>query len=452
MSLQSRLNDLISAVGADVKAIKGNYVPKANPALNKARAIMSVSRRQSVPIMFLGHSYVAGLNSTKVENSWVGQLAAKLQAAYPSGIYGWENPIKPFNINTVTTTQGLQIYNGGISGSYSNNYVTAAVQTKLTAVQPQIVFHMIGINDFNLGVLKADFKSFLTQSMDLVNASLTVPPVHILVDQFHPPSKQNPVSPWSHFQEVMDELSRENPTSIVYIPVAEAFTEAQATGFGALDPYDLIDTDNLHPTNEGHALIAQKVATELQLPPPPMLSIPEGYDRFNRKTVAKDLETAQGWLVPAGGAWASAAYGGIYSAGNASVLSTDLGMPEAEISAVFTFAASGLTGFLIRSTDQASGLKVYLHNSSNQVAVFNGATRLTWSGAGPLVVGNKYHLSVQLLNNVMTIHLNGKRVLNYTVSTTVMNALSSTNYGLFATASANVNSLIEHVTIRRASA
>lgn len=441
----STLTDPVLKSGLDA-----GYVTRPAPALERVRSIFATAARGAVPVVFLGHSYVWGLSATREDLRWVNQFTKRLQASYPSGIPGYEPPVRTLSVGSAApgSLPGLHVYNGGISGAYSNSYVPQATRDEITLIQPKVVFHMIGVNDYGLGVLKADFKNFLNTSIAQVNAACTTPPIHVLVDQFAAPSKQNPVSPWSAFAEAMREISIANLTTVGYISIESAFNVAQATGWGAPDPYDLIHTDNLHPSNEGHALIAQQVAIGMVLPPPSGPGLPEVMDRFNRNLGANALgnaDTGQPWAVDSGLYFTQGGSLGCFATGQATV---NPGFTEAEVSSIVLYQANIVSSLVLRSSSDSTGLRVFLSAGGDNVVVNNGTTLISYSAALGMTVGREYHLSAATKGSQLTVHVNGKLVLTHTIAADVLSSLAGTKFG-YRCVAADGQSLFKNFAVRR---
>lgn len=447
MSLESRLTALTVALGADVRTIKKSYVPLGTDAMESARSILSTSRRRPLKVLVLGHSYVAGIGADRPENRWVNQLALKLQASYPSGIPGFEHPVRLLSDGAaaVPLLPGVAVVNGGISGAYSNSYTPSGTLTNVTTLQPEIVIHMIGVNDYGLGVPKASYKTWLAAAIDAVSAACTISPVHILVDQFAAPLTQNPTYPWTNFMEAMRELAEERPSSVGYVNANKAFVVAQASGYGAPDPFDLIHSDLLHPSNEGHALLAQIVGQEMRLPPAPGLRTPEAFDRFNRPVLG-NLETGQPWVVHTG-TWTPTPTG-LYPSTTGQVV-TNVGFSDCEVSTILYNQSGVSCQLVLKSASDTTGLRVMVSQGGDNVVVNNGTTLVAYSAAGLGLVANRdYHLAAQIKDGVLTVYLDGKLVYTWAITASIVTALAAnTMHGLRVSTNANIR--FKNFAIRR---
>lgn len=449
-------NRFPARVEARLAADRASFLPaKPSIAIDKVRAILATSNRGPVVLATLGHSYVFGLNASP-QFAWVTQLAQKIQSAHPSGIYGYEPPVRTLAEASVAAAvprlPGVHVVNGGISGSYSNNYVPTATANQIGTVQPQVVFHMIGANDYGLdiggvGMSKADFKANVTASIAAVDAKCTVPPIHVLIGTATTMSVQNPRTPWALFLEGLQELAAARPDRVGYMSVNEAFVAQGASGWGAPDPYDLIDTDNLHPNNAGHSLIAATLAEQLRLAPAQIRPVPEVFDRFERRALGS-AETSQPWVVQSGSFTPTAT--GLHAVTDGQAV-VDAGFSDAEVSAIVTFQTNVSAALILKASADTDGMRVYLSSGNNNVVVNDAGSLLTFSPVNSVALtpGREYHLAAMIKAGQLTVNVNGKLILQYVIPTALATTMSTKTMHGVRGSSTNANNRFRNFAVRR---
>lgn len=240
----------------------------AKPALLRLRALLAQSSTKAVNVAFVGSSSVAGNNATVEARRFVNRLAGRLQAVYPSGL-GSEKPVIAW-AGAPTATAGIQAWNAGQGGTTAADYLGTAPSSwqylKFNAVAPAAVFHMVGSNDWALDVAPATYKANLLASIAAIDAQVPSPHVHVLLHAFRRTGGIDGPYEWVSYKNVMQEIAAANPGNILFIDLAAV---GDASDLSGSDPLNLLDTDNVHPTDVGHALIADSILIALNLPPVP---------------------------------------------------------------------------------------------------------------------------------------------------------------------------------------
>lgn len=418
----SFVNDRDSATYRGLEA----KFPAKTPAIEELRAILATSRRAPVPVAFFGSSTTAGVGATRTDFRWVEQFARKLQASYPSGIPGWEPPVSTPTAVAATPLRlnGIHALNGGVAGTYANSYISAGALTEVATVQPRIVVHMVGANDYHLGVTKASYKTALNAALTAVDGQCAAPPIHVLCDTYARPDVTSPTYAWSNYVDAMREVASARPDTVAFVSVVKDFESSTASGPSAADPLDLIGTDNIHLTDTGHAFIAQAVAEGLRLPPPPVTLRPEGYDRFTRATLG-NAETGQAWVTQSGTFAVGTTGLSVTTGGHAAI---NVGFSDAEVSAIITHDTAATDGIFVKSNDASTRIAAFL-SSTTQVQLYAGASLLTFSAV--TLTAGEYHLALSVKGDAVTVHLNGTLVLTYTLASGTASTYSAyTNCGV----------------------
>lgn len=215
---------------------------------------------QPVGIVTLGSSTTEGSDQSAADR-WVNKLIARMQAAYPSGT-GTESAV-----GTPSTarraTPGIHGYNRGLSGTTSTNYLTDGWVSDIGALQPRVITHMVGSNDYNEQMPIATFKANLTSWMDKLDAACPPPVVHVLI---HAHRRGGPVRPitWADYGAALKELAHDR-ANCVFVDNSEAFESA---GVPDTDPLDLLKDDLVHLTPAGHDMTFRLMADHFRVGAP----------------------------------------------------------------------------------------------------------------------------------------------------------------------------------------
>ena len=249
-------------------------------AIDLVRAA-AISKKDSVPVVVvcLGSSTIAGTGATTPEDRFTWQLAARLQAAYPlaSGASSPGTRTLAAAVGTPPSAPGVQFDTNGINGGVTSaNYLTTTTVAQIKALNPTLIIHSIGANDWRNGVAPETFRANLLGWIAALDTANSTPHVHLLLQQHPRMDWTTPAYPWSAYATVLREIANENPTKIAHIDTTAAFT---VTGIPESDPLDLIGSDNIHLTDAGHHYFAETVARLASFTPavvaaPPVVVVP----------------------------------------------------------------------------------------------------------------------------------------------------------------------------------
>src|SRR6478609_1522247 len=399
-------------------------------ALDYLHARLNKASTGAVRAMMLGSSTAFGSNASTLSRSVTHRLAQRLQRAYPGGVAAWEPPtlraqdmagIKP-------TLPGVHMMNEAFGALTSANYVQAASVTRATNLQPHIFFHIIGQNDYNAGTNPDTVRNNVKAAMASLDAVVTEPAVHVLMASYAMPATQGPAYAWSAYIDALGEAAASHTRGLL-VDASKPFIKALASGPAAPDPMDLISADNVHPNDNGHAVLADEIARVLNVRADSDARPPEVLDRFTRGVLGAG-ETGHAWAQAGGGVHVpSAGYLTCTTAGNAIV---SPGFSDAEVSAVITFGAGSMVGIMAKSSgDAASRLFLGIHptlgtGSTPALVLYMGATLLASPTLGAAAVaGREYHLRLWAKGDTLVGYLDGVEMARYTLGST-----DATNYGL----------------------
>ena len=402
--------------------------------LDYLRARLARTTMGPVRAMILGSSTAFGSGATTASKSVTNTLTRLIQSAHPSGVALWEPPVLASSVADDFTPNlpGFHMANAAFGGAVSADYVGSSRATQATTIQPHVIIHLIGANDYRNGVPPATMQANITAAMASLDAVLTQPAVHVIVGTYAMPVETAPLAPWSGYLDGMEAAANAHSMA-VFIDASKPFIEANASGPSAPDPLDLISTDQIHATDAGHALLAREIARRLDLPVP-VWNTPEVLDRFTRKALG-NAETGQAWAQIGGGVHIpDGTYLTCATAGNAAV---DTGFTDAEVSSVVTFSTAALIGVMAKANSDASqrlffGIHPTLGAGSTPVVVmYKAATLLTSVPLAGTASGKEYHLRFVASGSTLLGFLDGALVISNTLDgtdTTTYNA--NTRHGV----------------------
>lgn len=256
--LQGGLTAALSATGAT----------GATKALGIFRAGLIVRGISPCRLVFTGSSTTEGVAASTELKRYVNLLVAQIQAAYPSGT-GAERPVIASDSatwGTLSSAGGVHGYNAGQGGTTSADYLTPTERTRIAAIAPRMVMHMVGANDYRLGIPVPTFKANLAASIAAIQSAMTTPCVHVLVKtypRYDAATISTRVAPWEDYGKAMVEIAVADPTRVAFIDISEPYA---LVGVPGADPLDLITSDDVHQNDAGHAFMADLLRDGLKIP------------------------------------------------------------------------------------------------------------------------------------------------------------------------------------------
>lgn len=402
---------LINRWGAEIDAGRVGEIGATN--FKELHAHLSLSMTGAVPALFLGSSTTHGISASMPDRCYVSLLARAMQSHYSSGIAMWEPPVVDLaNVTFAPNLPGIHPVNGGLSSTFSNSYCPSGVLAKIAILQPRVVFHMPAANDYRTGLFTpAQTAANVLENIANIDALLTIPCQHVLLGTYASPDTLTPAYPWADYMRALESLAANNPR-VIFADPSPAFIEAGASGPGAADPLDLIDTGLVHTTDAGHAVLATEIARLCDFGRLAELGRYDVADRMRRKVLGS-AETGQVYEQQSGVHVPNGTYMTVTTAGNVVV---DTGFSDAEISAIFTHSAGAVYGTIGKSTDANTRVGFYFNGPSSRWELYLGTSILTWSTAVTLTADREYHLRLEVKNDLVRGYADGKHVLSSTLT------------------------------------
>lgn len=191
---------------------------------------------------------------------------------------------------------GVQVYNAAVGGLTADNYLTATTIPQIIALQPDLITHLVGTNDYGAGVAPATYKQRLRakilQLRDATNAVQVIISPHVRYDL------ANPAHPWAGYLTAMAEIAAEFPADVVYLDMYQHFAL-----MGPLsDSYGVMHPDNLHVDDDGSRVMADIIGAAIGAPAPRIgrkiyqpASVSGGNSSVQAKLFAEIVVPARPW-------------------------------------------------------------------------------------------------------------------------------------------------------------
>jgi lysophospholipase L1-like esterase len=218
-----------------------------NPKQGILLAALTASTTTAIKIAMLGSSTTVGNNASDAAHRYVNLLADAFRTEYGSG-----GATAALDGSASPTTAGVHVRNGGVGSTTAANYVNGTRHGYITTLQPQIVTHMIGSNDYGTNVNPATYKTNVQTVIDDIDAEVTGPVLHILINAYQRTDVTGSYA-FALYGEKLAEIAAAND-NVTYVDLNPSYI---ARGWPGADPDNLIDTDNLHQTDAGHAFMAR---------------------------------------------------------------------------------------------------------------------------------------------------------------------------------------------------
>lgn len=383
-------------------------------ALAVLKAAFANRQTTACKVAGIGSSTMAGSNATLEQYRFFNRLARAIQSAYPSGL-GTETPIVASTTATFTNTTaaGTHFFNAGVGGTTAANYLPSGPRALVAALAPRVIIHVIGSNDYSTGVAKATYKANVKAVIDALDAAITADHVHILVHAHQRTDVASPAVPWSDYGAALQELAEADANRRIFVDLASMWS---LLGIPGADPWDFLDTDNVHLRNTGHMLMAEYLRQELHIPgsiPTPLVPLSDTFTR----TVAGGLGTADsGQVWSADASWS---VDGAKATGNGHAL-IEAASSNFDYSVQVTHGSvAGALGMSFAALDANNRLAWYIDSGFPALAKVDAGTLTNLYSGGTAVTttaGTVHTLRVVKTGTTVTAYLDGVQQTQYTLT------------------------------------
>ncbi|WP_120338140.1 SGNH/GDSL hydrolase family protein [Cryobacterium soli] len=250
------------------KNLKGKGVRTFPTQLGIMHAAFALRNDRPVVVAGAGSSTMAGYVASNAASQWFNILAATIQAAYPLVTRETQPPTRTLAeaVAVPPSSNGIQFVNAGLPGTFATNYLTSTTGGQLAALNPNVVMHMIGANDWAADVPVSTYKAAILARIAQLDADSNSPILHILLHSYarFDPSADGPLT-WEVYGQALAEIAASKPANVVSFDLSPWYVKV---GVPSSDPFNLVSSDDLHQSNSGHAFMAEIMRTLLGVPGP----------------------------------------------------------------------------------------------------------------------------------------------------------------------------------------
>ncbi|EFC78980.1 SGNH/GDSL hydrolase family protein [Parafrankia sp. EUN1f] len=156
---------------------------------------------------------------------------------------------------------GVQVYQSGKSGAVANDFTGGSIPTRVAQLGAGLAVVMLASNDYSTGVDPAVTGANITTLCTNIKAAAYPPPSIALDGTYRRLDTTAPAYPWRAYLDVMQEIAANDPANIAFSDLSSHFPASSSA-----DHWNLIDTDLTHPTDRGHAHLADAAEQALRAP------------------------------------------------------------------------------------------------------------------------------------------------------------------------------------------
>lgn len=237
----------------------------------------AVARAAVAPVrlLFLGSSTTYGNNAATPDDRFVSQVTLRAQAQYPSG--GDEADVRSLSatLGAPNEQPGIQGINGSPGGVTAATYCPSPVLGWAQQLKISFAVHMVGSNDSVGKVPISDYRARVLTAVEGLATGGVAGQLLVHTYRRHGVSRAQ----WAEYGSALADVAAQVPGTSV-LDVSELYEHLSHLG---TDPLDLIDTDAVHMTSAGHALMGEQIAAALGVDArpragarPPATAVPVG--------------------------------------------------------------------------------------------------------------------------------------------------------------------------------
>lgn len=162
-------------------------------------------------------------------------------------------------------TTGIRVFQSGRSGSITSDWSGASrtLMQRLAQLNPPLVTIMLGSNDFNTSINPITFQTALQSLVNQIKAAVTPTPSILIVGTYRR-MDSTPTYSWDLYLAAMAAVAAADPANVEYINISAPYPTSPQLNASTL----VIDTDLIHQTDKGHALMGDLLAAAITSPAP----------------------------------------------------------------------------------------------------------------------------------------------------------------------------------------
>lgn len=384
----------------------------------KIRASLAKSDESPIVIAYTGSSTTFGNNASTAAKRYVNVLSAQFRTRMGSG-----GTTSTMNGSAHPSTAGLYAVNGGVGGTTSANYIDATTLGWIGTLQPEMVFHMIGSNDYSGNVNPTTYKSNVLATIASIDAAITGPAIPHLLIQSYQRIDVVGTYPWDAYGQALKDIAAADPTHIAYIDLNPEYVWR---GIPGSNPDGMIDTDGIHQVDAGHAYMAKLLFNLILGEPIPIVTLVS--DDFNRANGSLGTApTGQTWAVTTGTA-AIASNKAAPAAGGSAII--DSASVDVDVSADLTWG-SNTAGILFRCNSTETDRMGVFQDGATSLTMYKkvaGTTTATSTITHNATGGATFNLRCRVISNQVQVFIDGVLQAIWTIDSAAHTATKTNTY------------------------
>lgn len=207
-------------------------------------------------VCVLGSSSSNGAYTTHKDKAMFARLA-KMHGSLEYEIGSLDTVSEP------PTSTDTRWWSGAQGNTTSQNYFPQARRDALARVNPDVVFHMIGENDYFYGTTIAGYKANLESALSFIETA-NPDVINVMIFSHGRNDVPTPVAPWTAYGQALKEVVSTNPRNRYFIDAMEYFwpMHTMSNNDGGML------MDSVHPGDSGHARMAAIIGAHVGIPDP----------------------------------------------------------------------------------------------------------------------------------------------------------------------------------------
>ena len=326
----------------------------------------ALASRETGPVVIVGtgSSTTQGNGASATHLRWFNQFATAVHRAYPLAS-GAEQPLPRVLADAVAEPPagpGIHFVNAAVGGTNARNFLTDVTGPQVAALNPDVIIHMVGTNDFRIDKPIDEFTTEFSARLDQLDQDAATPILHVIVRAYEVAgdhyTEDGTLHTWDEYGEAMRAAAEDRADHAIYIDLSESYARAGVPGD---DPHGMILADMVHQNDVGHTFMADLMLRAMKIPPapavieqaPPRPAILLAYERFDHPDGPIGNLT-----TPTGQVWAQwdgsprVSGGSASAAGGAATAAFDVGSSDHDVSALIEITSTaGFPSFMFRSLD-----------------------------------------------------------------------------------------------------
>lgn len=251
MSAGSTMTFAYTGDGVEVMHAQGNLVGQlsvtydndAGKVTTVTPSTLGTTRSDGLTTSYPTYSFTRGTRTVKV---------TAIARTILSGVYFTDGD----------ATSGLRVYNAGKGGTTSSVYAPPATNwnfhaARLAELQPRLIVFTIGANDYALNIDPTVYETNVRSAITAMRLACNQPVSVLLVQSFRRLDVESPTYAWSLYGDALRRIAGDT-ADVDFLDCSPHFPTSRRA-----DWEQLISSDNVHPTNRGHALLASLIADHL---------------------------------------------------------------------------------------------------------------------------------------------------------------------------------------------